>query len=49
VDALFAMAAAQKKIGNYNQAIEYLDRLLSVEPDAIQAKALKKLILTKYL
>ena len=49
VSALFAMGAAQKKLGNYNKAIEYLDRVLAIEPDAIMAKALKKLILQKYL
>ena len=49
VSALFAMGAAQKKLGNYNKAIEYLDRVLEIEPDAIMAKALKKLILQKYL
>lgn len=49
VDALFAMAAAQKRLGNYHKALEYLERLLQIEPDAIQAKALKKLILQKYI
>lgn len=49
LDALYAMAAAQKKLENYNEAISYLDRLLELEPDAVQAKALKKLLLNKYL
>nr|QGT49678.1 hypothetical protein Melaina855_0650 [uncultured Candidatus Melainabacteria bacterium] len=49
VDALFAMAAAQKKLGNYHKSLEFLERLLQIEPDAIQAKALKKLILQKYI
>ena len=49
VDALFGMAAAQKKLGEYHKALEYLERLLQIEPDAIQAKALKKLILQKYI
>ena len=49
VSALFAMGAAQKKLGNYNKSLEYLDRVLAIEPDAIMAKALKKLILQKYL
>jgi tetratricopeptide (TPR) repeat protein len=43
------MGAAQKKLGNYNKSLEYLDRVLEIEPDAIMAKALKKLILQKYL
>ena len=49
LDALYAMAAAQKKLENYSLAIEYLDKLIEIEPDAIQAKALKKLIESKYL
>ena len=49
INALFAMASAQKKIGNYELALEYLDKLIKIEPDAIMAKALKKLILQKYL
>ena len=35
--------------GNYRQAIIYLDKLLELQPDSINAKALKKLILDKYL
>ena len=49
VDALFAMAAAKKKLGKYEEALEYLDRLLTIEPEAVHAKAFKKLILQKYL
>jgi len=49
IDALFAMAAAQKKLENYNKALEYLDKVLELQPDFIHARALKKLILNKYL
>lgn len=49
VDALFAMACAQKKLENYQKAIEYLDRVIELEPQAVNAKALKKLIEQKYL
>lgn len=49
VDALFAMAAAYKKLGQYHKALEYLEKLLEIEPDAIYAKAFKKLILEKYI
>ena len=49
IDALFAMAAAQKKAENYHSCLEYLERLLKIQPDAIHAKALKKLILQKYI
>ena len=49
INALFAMASAQKKLGNYSQALIYLDRLLELEPEAITARALKKLLLQKYI
>ena len=48
-DALFAMACAQKKKENYQLSLEYLDKLLMICPEAIQAKALKKLLLQKYV
>ena len=43
------MAAAYKKLGDYHKSLEYLERLLEIEPDAVHAKALKKLILQKYI
>ena len=49
IDALFALAAAHKKLGNYHKALEYLETLLEIEPDAVQARALKKLLLQKYI
>ncbi len=49
IDALFALAAAYKKLANYHKALEYLEQLLQIEPDAVMAKALKKLILQKYM
>ncbi len=49
LDALFAMAAAHKKLGNYKTALEYLDKLLKIEPEAVNARAFKKLLLQKYL
>lgn len=49
IDPLFAMAAAQKKKGEYHLALEYLEKLLQIQPDAIHARALKKLILQKYI
>ena len=48
IDALYAMAAAQKKMKNYQLALKYLDRLLVLQPDFIYARALKKLIISKY-
>ena len=49
ISALYAMGAAQKKLENYEKALEYLDRAIELEPDFIHAKALKKLILSKYI
>lgn len=49
LEAMYAIAAAHKKLGNYKLAVKYLDNLLSIEPDAVQARALKKLLLQKYL
>lgn len=48
-DALYAMGAAQKKLGNYEKAVEYLERVIELKPDFIYAKALKNLIYKKYL
>lgn len=48
-DALFAMAAAYKKLGEYHKSLEYLEKLLEIEPQAVNARALKKLILQKYM
>lgn len=49
VDTLFAMAAAYKKLGDYHKSLEYLEKLLEIEPQAVNARALKKLILQKYM
>ena len=49
IDALYAMAAALKKQGKYQECLSYLDRVLKLQPDFIYAKALKKLILQKYI
>ena len=49
LDALYAIAAAHKKLGNYTLAIEYLDKLIEIEPEAVNARALKKLLLQKYI
>ena len=48
-DALYALAAALKKQEKYQECLKYLDRVLEIQPDFIYAKALKKLILQKYL
>ena len=49
IDAYFAIAAIQKNLGQYADAIKNLDKILELEPMAVNAKALKKLILAKYI
>ncbi len=49
IDALYAMAAAQKKVKNYHGALVYLEKLLTIQPQSVNARALKKLILQKYI
>ncbi len=49
IDAMYALAAAHKKLGNYHEALKHLDNLLKIEPEAINARALKKLLLQKYI
>ena len=49
IDAYYSIAVIQKNLGQYQDAIKNLDKLLELEPMAVNAKALKKLILTKYL
>lgn len=49
IDALYAMAALQKKKENFQTALNYLDKVLDLQPDFIYAKALKKLIENKYI
>jgi len=48
-DALYALAAAYKKLGDYHKTLEYLEKLLQISPDHVFARALKKLILQKYI
>ena len=48
-DALYAMAAAYKKLGDYHKTLEYIEKLLTIEPEHVYARALKKLILQKYI
>lgn len=49
IDALYYAAVMNMKLKRYETSVEYLDKLLAIEPDAIQSRALKKLILQKYL
>ena len=49
IDAYYAIAAIQKNLGHYEDAVKNLDKILELEPMAVNAKALKKLIMSKYL
>lgn len=49
IDAYYSIAAIQKTLGQYEDAVKILDKILEIDENAINAKALKKLILTKYL
>ena len=49
IDALYYKAVVQKKLEDYKDAIETLDKVLAIDPQAVYSKALKKLILQKYL
>ena len=48
-DALYAMAAAYKKLEDYHKSLEFLEKLLQVSPEHVFGRALKKLILQKYI
>lgn len=49
IDALYYSAVVQKKLKDYKGALENLDKVLAIEPNAVYSKALKKLILQKYM
>lgn len=49
IDALYAISCAYKKVEQYHKALECLNKLLDIAPDSVHARALKKLILQKYI
>ena len=49
IDALYYCAVVQKKLGDYKGALENLDKVLAIDPQAIYSRALKTLIKEKYL
>ncbi|MBQ2645571.1 hypothetical protein IJG14_08390 [bacterium] len=49
VDAYYYLAVVKMKLKKYADSVSVLDKLIRIEPDAIHAKALKKLLLQKYL
>ncbi len=49
IDAYYSKAVILKKLGKYKEALKELDTLLEFAPDSVNAKALKKLLLQKYI
>lgn len=49
IDALYYSAVVKKMLGEYESAIEDLDKVIALEPNAVYSKALKKLLQQKYL
>lgn len=49
IDALYSIAIIEKKLGQYQNAIKTLDKILEIAPDSVNSRALKKLIIKKYL
>lgn len=49
IDALYTKAVVQKKLKDYKGAVETLDKILAIDPNAVYSRALKKLILQKYM
>lgn len=49
IDAHYYSAVVKKQLGDYESAIESLDKVLEIEPKAPYSRALKKLIQQKYL
>ncbi len=49
IDALYSIAVIEKKLGQYKNAIKTLDKILEIAPDSVNSRALKKLIIKKYL
>lgn len=49
IDAYYSIAVVQKNLGYYADALKNLDKIIDIEPQAVNAKALKKLIQSKYL
>lgn len=48
-DAYYYIGVIKKNLEDYEGAVEALDRVIEIQPDAVYSKALKKLILQKYL
>lgn len=48
-DAYYYLAVVKMKLKDYKGAVEELDKAIAVEPDSVNSKALKKLLLQKYI
>lgn len=49
IDAFYYSAVVHKKLKDYKGALENLDKALAIDSNAVYSRALKKLILQKYL
>lgn len=49
LDAMYYAATIKKKFEDYKGVLELLDRILEIDPQAVYSRALKKLILQKYI
>lgn len=49
IDAYYSIAVIYKNLGNYKEAIENLDKILEIDEQSVNARALKKLLIKKYL
>ena len=49
IDAYYSMAVIYKNLEDYKLSIDALDKILEIDEQSINARALKKLLLKKYL
>lgn len=49
IDAYYSMAVVYKNLGDYKEAIKALDKILEIDEQSVNARALKKLLIKKYL
>ena len=49
IDAYYSMAVVYTNLGDYIEAIKALDKILEIDKQSVNARALKKLLIKKYL
>lgn len=49
IDAYYSMAVIYKNLGEYKLSIQTLDKILDIDEQSVNASALKKLLIKKYL